>query len=585
MPAQLSVDSNFSEIKVKTAYNGELMITYISANTTMEKFFHEIKMIYQFPECQLFTVKWIDEEGDPCTISSQLELEEAIRLYGVNKDSELTIHVFPNIPPAPGMPCQGEDRSIYRRGARRWRKLYRVHGHIFQPKRFNRRAYCAVCYDRIWGLGRQGFKCIQCKILVHKKCHKLIKKFCNDGEIRKEERNEETDVVKSAAELLSDIKLFTEPSFDFSAHSVPIGEECYQVQESHEQRHFSMSDFEIIRVIGRGSYAKVLLVELKQTKRLYAMKVIKKALVNDDEDIDWVQTEKHIFETVSNHPFLVGLHSCFQTPSRLLFIVEFVRGGDLMFHMQKHRRLSENHARFYAAEISIALNFLHDKGVIYRDLKLDNVLLDHEGHIKLTDYGMCKEGIKPGDTTTTFCGTPNYIAPEILRGDEYSFSVDWWALGVLLYEMLAGRSPFDIVGVSENPDLNTEDYLFQVILEKTIRIPRSVSVKAGAVLRGFLNRNVAHRLGCSKENGFLDIMTHPFFSSLDWELLALKQVSPPYVPRLQSDRDITNFPTEFTDEPVILTPDDEAVIDKIDQTEFEGFEYVNPLLMTLEDIV
>ncbi|CDQ82360.1 unnamed protein product [Oncorhynchus mykiss] len=115
--------------------------------------------------------------------------------------------------------------------------------------------------------------------------------------------------------------------------------------------------------------------------------------------------------------------------------------------------------RFYAAEICIALNFLHEKGIIYRDLKLDNVLLDHEGHIKLTDYGMCKEGIRPGDTTSTFCGTPNYIGPEILRGEDYGFSVDWWALGVLMFEMMAGRSPFDII--TDNPDMNTEEYLFQ----------------------------------------------------------------------------------------------------------------------------
>lgn len=204
-----------------------------------------------------------------------------------------------------------------------------------------------------------------------------------------------------------------------------------------------MNDFELIRVIGRGSYAKVLMVELRRTRRVYAMKVIKKELVTDDEvrevkcfstvashfiflyfflqDIDWVQTEKHVFETASNHPFLVGLHSCFQTASRLFFVIEFVRGGDLMFHMQRQRRLPEEHARFYSAEISLALNFLHEKGIIYRDLKLDNVLLDHEGHIKLTDYGMCKEGIRPGDTTSTFCGTPNYIAPEILRGEDYSF--------------------------------------------------------------------------------------------------------------------------------------------------------------------
>lgn len=121
-----------------------------------------------------------------------------------------------------------------------------------------------------------------------------------------------------------------------------------------------------------------------------------------------------------------------------------------------------------------------------RDLKLDNVLLDADGHIKLTDYGMCKEGLGPGDTTSTFCGTPNYIAPEILRGEEYGFSVDWWALGVLMFEMMAGRSPFDII--TDNPDMNTEDYLFQVILEKPIRIPRFLSVKASHVLKGFLNK-------------------------------------------------------------------------------------------------
>lgn len=130
------------------------------------------------------------------------------------------------------------------------------------------------------------------------------------------------------------------------------------------QKQYSLDDFELIRVIGRGSYAKVLMVELKKTRRIYAMKVIKKALVTDDEDIDWVQTEKHVFETASNHPFLVGLHSCFQTPSRLFFVIEFVRGGDLMFHMQRQRRLPEEHARFYAAEISLALNFLHEKVII-----------------------------------------------------------------------------------------------------------------------------------------------------------------------------------------------------------------------------
>ncbi|XP_012282715.1 atypical protein kinase C isoform X1 [Orussus abietinus] len=517
--------------------------------------------------------------------------------------------VFPNVPAAPGMPCQGEDRSIYRRGARRWRKLYRVNGHIFQAKRFNRRAFCAYCQDRIWGLGRQGFKCIQCKLLVHKKCHKVVRKPClslqqqqqlqqlqsTDSQSDRNGDQQQPDSPQSCQAAHLDDETADSAALDDPSRNRTGSEEGEELAldavtggdgGNEMQRQYSLSDFELIRVIGRGSYAKVLMVELKRTKRIYAMKVIKKALVTDDEDIDWVQTEKHVFETASNHPFLVGLHSCFQTPSRLFFVIEFVRGGDLMFHMQRQRRLPEEHARFYAAEISLALNFLHEKGIIYRDLKLDNVLLDHEGHVKLTDYGMCKEGVREGDTTATFCGTPNYIAPEILRGEDYGFSVDWWALGVLLYEMLAGRSPFDITGASENPDQNTEDYLFQVILQKTIRIPRTLSVKAGSVLKGFLCKDPAERLGCGRgPSAFLDIVDHPFFKAIDWEMLEQKQVTPPYKPHLDSDRDLANFPPEFTDEPVHLTPDDPRVIEKIDQSEFEGFEYVNPLLMSLEDCV
>ncbi|XP_049309569.1 uncharacterized protein LOC105228480 isoform X3 [Bactrocera dorsalis] len=518
--------------------------------------------------------------------------------------------VFPNVPSAPGLSCDGEDRSIYRRGARRWRKLYRVNGHIFQAKRFNRRAFCAYCQDRIWGLGRQGFKCIQCKLLVHKKCHKLVQKHCTNEHVEPLVKERDDAFAEQLPQVLPPLPDYASQASG-SGHSgmvdasdplaalelQPHDGQLQQQQQQHQnieeqlepgtQRQYSINDFELIRVIGRGSYAKVLMVELKNTGRIYAMKVIKKALVTDDEDIDWVQTEKHVFETASNHPFLVGLHSCFQTPSRLFFVIEFVRGGDLMFHMQRQRRLPEEHARFYAAEISLALNFLHEKGIIYRDLKLDNVLLDHEGHIKLTDYGMCKEGIRPGDTTSTFCGTPNYIAPEILRGEDYGFSVDWWALGVLLYEMLAGRSPFDIAGASENPDQNTEDYLFQVILEKTIRIPRSLSVKAASVLKGFLNKNPADRLGCHRESAFMDIVNHPFFKSIDWEMIAQKEVQPPYKPTFDPGDPYmaTNFDTQFTREPAELTPDDPRVIDKIDQSEFEGFEYVNPLLMSLEDCV
>uniref|UniRef100_A0A8C0JRH5 protein kinase C n=1 Tax=Canis lupus dingo TaxID=286419 RepID=A0A8C0JRH5_CANLU len=527
---------------------------YCGSETTFTSSFKEVGNRKLVPG-HYFTLLFIFFLGDPCTVSSQLELEEAFRLYELNKDSELLIHVFPCVPERPGMPCPGEDKSIYRRGARRWRKLYCANGHTFQAKRFNRRAHCAICTDRIWGLGRQGYKCINCKLLVHKKCHKLVTIECGRHSMPPVRHNYFVGHVSSLGDL--------------GKASSSLG----------------LQDFDLLRVIGRGSYAKVLLVRLKKTDRIYAMKVVKKELVNDDEDIDWVQTEKHVFEQASNHPFLVGLHSCFQTESRLFFVIEYVNGGDLMFHMQRQRKLPEEHARFYSAEISLALNYLHERGIIYRDLKLDNVLLDSEGHIKLTDYGMCKEGLRPGDTTSTFCGTPNYIAPEILRGEDYGFSVDWWALGVLMFEMMAGRSPFDIVGSSDNPDQNTEDYLFQVILEKQIRIPRSLSVKAASVLKSFLNKDPKERLGCHPQTGFADIQGHPFFRNVDWDMMEQKQVVPPFKPNISGEFGLDNFDSQFTNEPVQLTPDDDDIVRKIDQSEFEGFEYINPLLMSAEECV
>ncbi|XP_022454475.1 protein kinase C zeta type isoform X4 [Delphinapterus leucas] len=515
--------------------------------------------------------------------------------------------------------------SIYRRGARRWRKLYRANGHLFQAKRFNRRAYCGQCSERIWGLARQGYRCINCKLLVHKRCHVLVPLSCDrhmDSVMPSQEPavddksddvdlpSEETDGIAYIPSTRKHDNIEDEPE---DLKPVIDGMDGIKISQG-----LGLQDFDLLRVIGRGSYAKVLLVRLKKNDQVYAMKVVKKELVHDDEDIDWVQTEKHVFEQASSNPFLVGLHSCFQTTSRawtyegqvfqphfqpccrstalsaltsrksagsrvprLFLVIEYVNGGDLMFHMQRQRKLPEEHARFYAAEICIALNFLHERGIIYRDLKLDNVLLDADGHIKLTDYGMCKEGLGPGDTTSTFCGTPNYIAPEILRGEEYGFSVDWWALGVLMFEMMAGRSPFDII--TDNPDMNTEDYLFQVILEKPIRIPRFLSVKASHVLKGFLNKDPKERLGCRPQTGFSDIKSHAFFRSIDWDLLGKKQALPPFQPQITDDYGLDNFDTQFTSEPVQLTPDDEDVLKRIDQSEFEGFEYTHPLLLSAEE--
>ncbi|KAI6052283.1 protein kinase C zeta type isoform X1 [Marmota monax] len=592
MPSRSSpkMDGSGVRVRLKVHYGGDILITSVDAATTFDELREEVRDMCRLRQEYPLTLKWVDSEGDPCTVSSQMELEEAFRLACQPKCEGLVIHVFPSVPEQPGMPCPGEDKSIYRRGARRWRKLYQANGHLFQAKRFNRKAYCGQCSERIWGLARQGYRCVHCKLLVHKRCHGLVPLTCRrlmDSVMPSQEPPvaEKSDGVDLPSEETDGIAYISssrkhEGIKDDSEDLKPVIDGVDGIKIS---QGLGLQDFDLIRVIGRGSYAKVLLVRLKKNDQVYAMKVVKKELVHDDEDIDWVQTEKHVFEQASSNPFLVGLHSCFQTTSRLFLVIEYVNGGDLMFHMQRQRKLPEEHARFYAAEICVALNFLHERGIIYRDLKLDNVLLDADGHIKLTDYGMCKEGLGPGDTTSTFCGTPNYIAPEILRGEEYGFSVDWWALGVLMFEMMAGRSPFDII--TDNPDMNTEDYLFQVILEKPIRIPRFLSVKASHVLKGFLNKDPKERLGCRPQTGFSDIKSHAFFRSIDWDLLEKKQALPPFQPQITDDYGLDNFDTQFTSEPVQLTPDDEDVIKRIDQSEFEGFEYINPLLLSTEESV
>ncbi|KAK6737393.1 hypothetical protein RB195_019849 [Necator americanus] len=588
------------DIKLKTRFLGQVLVLYARPPLQLDSFFSLLRDACQQPSSQPITVKWIDEDGDPVSIDSQRELDEAVRILQQGGDAELNIHVFLGQPALPGLPCEGEDRNVYRRGARRWKKIYLFNGHRFQAKRLNRRIQCYICHDYIFGIGRQGYRCADCRLCVHKKCHRLVRTACGQTptQIIPSHPNTAAFVPSSyhfgsqnGGEKTSfaglDNGAFQEAEVD-SIRPASCSVTAPQDGSAPSKWSVSLSDFRLLTVIGRGSYAKVVQAEHIKTKQIYAIKIIKKQMFNEDEDIDWVQTEKSVFEAASNYPFLVGLHSCFQTESRLFFVIEFVPGGDLMFHMQRQRKLPEDHARFYSSEIILALHFLHSRGIIYRDLKLDNVLIDAEGHVKLTDYGMCKENIGPGDVTSTFCGTPNYIAPEILRGEDYGFSVDWWALGVLMYEMMAGRSPFDIVGAAGDPDQNTEDYLFQIILEKQIRIPRSLSVKAASVLKQFLNKDPSERLGCRVDidEALVEMKEHPFFkNSVDWEALEQRQIAPPYNPSVESDRDLQHFDTQFTDEAPTLTPDDPNIIAKIDQSEFDGFEYVNPLQMSKEDSV
>uniref|UniRef100_A0AAQ5ZK69 Ribosomal protein S6 kinase n=1 Tax=Amphiprion ocellaris TaxID=80972 RepID=A0AAQ5ZK69_AMPOC len=325
--------------------------------------------------------------------------------------------------------------------------------------------------------------------------------------------------------------------------------------------------FELLTVLGKGAYGKVFQVRKvqgAQTGKIFAMKVLKKAkIVCNAKDTAHTRAEREILETV-RHPFIVDLLYAFQTGGKLYLILECLSGGELFMQLEKEGIFMEDTACFYLGEITLALGHLHSNGIIYRDLKPENIMLSHRGHIKLTDFGLCKESIHDGTVTHTFCGTIEYMAPEILTRSGHNRAVDWWSLGALMYDMMTGSPPF----TAENRKKTIDK-----ILKCKLNLPPYLTIDARDLIK-----KVCNSFTGPIKNTLIPLQKHPFFKHINWDDLLNKRVEPPYKPQLQSDEDVSQFDTRFTRQTPVDSPDDTSLSHSAELA-FAGFTYVAPSVL------
>uniref|UniRef100_A0A665WLV0 protein kinase C n=1 Tax=Echeneis naucrates TaxID=173247 RepID=A0A665WLV0_ECHNA len=326
-----------------------------------------------------------------------------------------------------------------------------------------------------------------------------------------------------------------------------------------------MEDFSCISVLGRGHFGKVLLAEYKKSGKLYAIKALKKGDIVTRDEVDSLMCERRIFEVInsSRHPFLVNLYGCFQTTDHVCFVMAYSPGGDLMTHI--HTSIfTEKQALFYSSCVLLGLEFLHKNHIVYRDLKLDNLLMDADGFVRIADFGLCKEGMGHGDRTSTFCGTPEFLAPEVLTDNNYTRSVDWWGLGVLIYEMLVGESPF--------PG-DDEEEVFDSIVNDDVRFPRFLSPVPVSLIQKLLQKNPEMRLGAGEDDAS-EIKRDRFFQGTDWDALLARKVKPPFLPVIRAPQDVSNFDEEFTRlKPILTLPRTPCVLTAEQQEIFADFDF------------
>ncbi|KAI9904902.1 hypothetical protein N3K66_001431 [Trichothecium roseum] len=327
---------------------------------------------------------------------------------------------------------------------------------------------------------------------------------------------------------------------DTVAENTPTGEIYVEsLYQPTEKKHFGPSDFEILKLIGKGTFGQVYQVRKRDTQRIYAMKVLQKKVIVQKKEVAHTVGERNILvrTATSDSPFIVGLKFSFQTPSELYLVTDYMSGGELFWHLQKEGRFDEKRAKFYIAELILAIQHLHNNDIVYRDLKPENILLDANGHIALCDFGLSKANLAQNDTTHTFCGTTEYLAPEVLLDESgYTKMVDFWSLGVLVFEMCCGWSPFYAEDTQQ---------MYKNIAFGKVRFPRDTLSQEGRnFVKGLLNRNPKHRLGATGDAE--ELKRHGFFGDIDWDLLAKKLITPPFKPKLMSETDVSYFDPEFT---------------------------------------
>jgi len=304
------------------------------------------------------------------------------------------------------------------------------------------------------------------------------------------------------------------------------------------KRSKTMDDFELLKVLGRGAYGKVFLAKHAATGDILAMKVMHKRELVKRKVVTNVKSERLVLESIT-HPFIVKLRYAFQTEHKLYLLMNYVPGGELFTKLDRDRDMPESHVRFFAAEVALALDYLHSQNIIYRDLKPENVLFTADGHVCLTDFGFARAHVVSNNDSDSFCGTLQYMAPEVIARTGHGKPADWWAFGCLIFEMLTTRTPFNHPNRKQLQDM---------ILKSSPNIPKWLSPEVRHLLKSLLNKNPEERIA------FNEIKVHPFFKGINWDKLLRKEIDPPFKPKLKNELDTSNFDARFTAEPVVDTP-------------------------------